>query len=116
MEYLGRVGANPNHPDSFPVHDVAQKLDRFRCGDDDIVLFERPRALGRDALEQDGVTDQAFDMAWEDYDDALKTAKESGRFHRSVERDSGKRTESRNISRQGAKAPRLEGREKHSHA
>ena len=28
-------------------------------------------------------------MAWEDYDDALKTAKELGRFHRSVERDSG---------------------------
>ena len=28
-------------------------------------------------------------MAWEDYDDAMKTAKELGRFHRSVERDSG---------------------------
>ena len=32
MEYLGRVGGNPNNPDSFPIHGVAQKLDRFRCG------------------------------------------------------------------------------------
>ena len=49
MEYLGRVGGNPNNPDSFPVHGVAQKLDRFRCGNDDVVLFERPRPIERDA-------------------------------------------------------------------
>ena len=30
MEYLGRVGGNPNNPDSFPVHGVAQKLDWFK--------------------------------------------------------------------------------------
>ena len=89
LEYLGRVGGNPNNPDSFPVHGVAQKLDRFRCGDDDIVLFERPRAIERDALDEDGITHQAFDMAWEDYDEALKTAKELGKYHRKVERDSG---------------------------
>ena len=89
MEYLGRVGGNPNNPDSFPVHGVAQKLDRFRCGNDDVVLFERPKPIQRDALDEDGIFHQAFDMAWEDYDDILKTAKELGRFHRSVERDSG---------------------------
>jgi catechol 2,3-dioxygenase-like lactoylglutathione lyase family enzyme len=89
MEYLGRVGGNPNNPDSFPIHGVAQKLDRFKCGNDDVVLFERPRPIERDALDEDGIFHQAFDMAWEDYDDALKTAKELGRFHRSVERDSG---------------------------
>jgi Lactoylglutathione lyase and related lyases len=76
-------------PDSFPIHGVAQKLDRFRCGNDDVVLFERPKPIERDALDEDGIFHQAFDMAWEDYDDALKTAKELGRFHRSVERDSG---------------------------
>jgi catechol 2,3-dioxygenase-like lactoylglutathione lyase family enzyme len=32
MEYLGRVGGNPNNPDALPVHGVVQKLDRFRCG------------------------------------------------------------------------------------
>ena len=89
MEYLGRVGGNPSNPDSFRIHGVAQKLDRFRCGNDDVVLFERPRTLGRDTLDEDGITHQAFDMAWEDYDDALKTAKELGKYHRSVERDSG---------------------------
>jgi catechol 2,3-dioxygenase-like lactoylglutathione lyase family enzyme len=75
MEYLGRVGGNPNNPDSFPIHGVAQKLDRFRCGSDDVVLFERPKPIQRDALDEDGIFHQAFDMAWEDYDDALKTAK-----------------------------------------
>ena len=89
MEYLGRAGGNPNNPDSFQVHGVAQKLDRFRCGDDDVVLFERPRLIHHDALDQNRITHQAFDMNWEDYDDALKTAKELGKYHRSVERDSG---------------------------
>ncbi|HYA27481.1 MAG TPA: VOC family protein, partial [Acidobacteriota bacterium] len=42
MEYLGRVGGNPSNPDSYPIRGVAQKLDRFRCGNDDVVLFERP--------------------------------------------------------------------------
>jgi len=83
------IRGNPNNPDSFPVHGVAQKLDRFRCGNDDVVLFERPKPIQRDALDEDGIFHQAFDMAWEDYDDALKTAKELGRFHRGVERDSG---------------------------
>jgi catechol 2,3-dioxygenase-like lactoylglutathione lyase family enzyme len=89
MEYLGRVGGNPNNPDSYPIHGVAQKLDRFRCGNDDVVLFERPKPIERDALDEDGIFHQAFDMAWEDYDDALKAAKNLGKFHRSVERDSG---------------------------
>ncbi len=72
MTYLGRVGGNPNNPDSFPVHGVAQKLDRLRCGDYDVVLFARPRPLKRDAVEQDGITHQAFSVKWEDYEDALK--------------------------------------------
>src|SRR5439155_669487 len=89
MKYLGRVGGNPNNPDALPIHGNVQRLDRLRCGDDDIVLFERPRPLNRDALDQDGIAHQAFDMNWEDYGDALKTVKELGKFHRSVERDSG---------------------------
>ena len=80
MEYLGRAAGNPKNPDSFPVHGVAQKLDRFKCGSDDVVVFERSRAIQRDALDQDGIAHQAFDMNWEDYDDALKTASELGNF------------------------------------
>ena len=89
MDYLGRVGGNPNNPDSFPVHGVAQKLDRYRCGNDDVVLFERPRAIDRDAIDQDGISHQAFSMNWDDYEVALKTAQDLGKFHRKVERDSG---------------------------
>ena len=90
MEYLGRVGGNPDNPDALPIRGVVQKLDRFRCGDDDVVLFERPRPLGRDALEEDGIAHQAFEMRWEDYQDALETVKQLDSYHRTVDRDSGK--------------------------
>jgi catechol 2,3-dioxygenase-like lactoylglutathione lyase family enzyme len=90
MEYLGRLGGNPDNPDALPIHGKIQRLDRFRCGNDGIVLFERPRPLHRDVLDQDGIAHQAFDMSWEQYDEALKTVKELGHFHRSVERSSGK--------------------------
>ncbi len=90
MQFLSRVGGNPNNPDALEVHGKIARLDRFKCGEDDIVLFERPRPLQRDAIDQDGIAHQAFDMNWEDYDDAMKTAKELGKFHRSVERSTGK--------------------------
>lgn len=32
---------------------------------------------------------QAYDLDWEDYENALKTVKESGTFHRTLERRSG---------------------------
>jgi catechol 2,3-dioxygenase-like lactoylglutathione lyase family enzyme len=53
MEYLGRVGGNPNNPDSFPVHGVAQKLDRLRCGDYDIVLC-RPSGSAQSRCRRPG--------------------------------------------------------------
>ncbi|HXG53347.1 MAG TPA: VOC family protein [candidate division Zixibacteria bacterium] len=90
MEYLGRVGGNPDNPDALPIHGRVQRLDRLRCGADTVVLFERPRPIGRDALDEDGIAHHAFDMPWEDYDEALRTAKELGRYHRSVDRASGK--------------------------
>src|SRR5947208_10241511 len=80
MEYLGRVGGNPNNPDALPIHGNVQRFARLRCGDDDIVLFERPRPLNRDALDQDGIAHQAFDMNWEDYGDALKTVRSLANF------------------------------------
>ncbi|HEX9442998.1 MAG TPA: VOC family protein [Candidatus Binatia bacterium] len=90
MEFMDRVGGNPNNPDALEIHGKVQRLDRLRCGADDVVLFERPRPLRRDALDQDGIAHQAFDMDWNEYDDALKKAKELGKFHRIVERSSGK--------------------------
>jgi len=90
MEFMGRVGGNPKNPDALEIHGKYQRLDRLRCGDDDVVLFERPKPIERDALDQDGIAHQAFDMNWDDYDDALKEIKQLGKFHRIVERSSGK--------------------------
>ena len=90
MQFIDRVGGNPDNPDSLEIHGKVARLDRFKCGNDDVVLFERPRAIRKDALDQDGIAHQAFDMDWDDFEDALKTAKELGKFHRSVERSSGK--------------------------
>ena len=90
MQFLDRVGGNPDSPDALEIHGKVQRLDRLRCGTDDVVLFERPRPVHRDALDQDGIAHQAFDMDWEDYGAALKKAKELGTFHRVVERKSGK--------------------------
>jgi catechol 2,3-dioxygenase-like lactoylglutathione lyase family enzyme len=90
MAYLGRVGGNPDNPDALPIHGKVQRLDRLRCGSDDVVLFERPRPLGRDALDQDGIAHHAFDLAPEEFEQALRTAQELGTYHRSVARSSGK--------------------------
>lgn len=90
MQFIDRVGGNPNNPDALEIHGKIPRLDRFKCGNDDVVLFERPRAIRKDALDQDGIAHQAFDMDWDDYESALKEAKGLGLFHRSVERISGK--------------------------
>ena len=79
MQFLARVGG-----------DRGPRLDRLRCGNNDVVLFERPKPIHKDALEQDGIAHQAFDMNWGDYDEALKEVKELGTFHRTVDRNSGK--------------------------
>ena len=46
---LGPGGCDPNNWDALPIHGVAQKLDRLRCGNDDIDLFERLRPIERDS-------------------------------------------------------------------
>ncbi len=88
MDYLGRVGGNPNNPDSFPVHGVAQKLDRFSCGDDDVVLFERPKPIERDALDKTALSIKL--SVWPGkIMTSVETSQRTRPFHRSVERDSG---------------------------
>lgn len=90
LEFVERVGGSLNSPDAVEIHGKVARLDRCRCGNDDIVLFERPLPLHKDALDQDGIAHQAFEVDWEQYEGALKTAKELGKFHRIVERRSGK--------------------------
>ena len=52
MQLMDRVGGNPNNPDALEIHGKVQRLDRLRCGNDDVVLFERPRPIRRDALDR----------------------------------------------------------------
>ncbi len=79
MRFLDRVGGGKG-----------PRLDRLRCGTSDVVLFERPKPIHKNALEQDGIAHQAFEMQWDDDDDALNEVKETGRFDRCVDRASGK--------------------------
>jgi catechol 2,3-dioxygenase-like lactoylglutathione lyase family enzyme len=90
MEFVERLGGNPDNPDALAIHGKVPRLDRLRCGPDEVVLFERPRPIAKDALDQDGIAHHAFDMDWAHYEEALSKVKEIGKFHRSVERRSGK--------------------------
>ena len=90
LQYLGRVGGDGRPRKSPEIHGRRARLDRFKCGDDEVVLFERPRPLDRDVISEDGIAHQAFEMKWEAYDEALKSVKQSGKYHRSVDRESGR--------------------------
>lgn len=50
----------------------------LRAGDDIVVLFERPRPAGKDAIETDGATHQAFEVDREDFELAAEKMKEWG--------------------------------------
>ena len=65
-------------------------LSRLKCGEDTLVLFKRPRPLGRDSHKEDGVYHQAFEMDVSGFDEAVANLKEAGVFHQIIERDSGR--------------------------
>jgi len=57
------------------------KLSRLKCGGADVVLFQRPRPLGRNTLKEDGITHQAFEVAPEIFDQAMEFLKKQGCYH-----------------------------------
>jgi catechol 2,3-dioxygenase-like lactoylglutathione lyase family enzyme len=67
------------------------RLDTFHCPNgDEIVLFERPHAQYAEERAGVGMLHQAFDINWEDFDEALTTAKALGTVDRVVERGESK--------------------------
>jgi catechol 2,3-dioxygenase-like lactoylglutathione lyase family enzyme len=60
--------------------DMGDKLNRadLRCGDDIVVLFQRPDAIEKNALKEEGATHQAFLVSGEDFDLAAKKMKDWG--------------------------------------
>ncbi|MGH7845383.1 MAG: VOC family protein [Candidatus Binatia bacterium] len=57
------------------------RLSRLKCGDADVVLFQRPRPLERNTLNEDGITHQAFEVAPETFDQAIELLKSQNLYH-----------------------------------
>ncbi len=57
------------------------RLSRLRCGDADVVLFQRPKPLGQNSLQEDGIAHQAFEVAPEAFDEAVAFLKSQGCYH-----------------------------------
>lgn len=67
------------------------RLVRLKCGDADVVLFQRPRPLKRNTLQEDGIAHQAFEVAPDAFDEALDFLKREGYYHEGpVVRQSGR--------------------------
>ncbi|MEK6602526.1 MAG: VOC family protein [Candidatus Binatota bacterium] len=73
------------------IREEGAKLSRLKCGDADVVLFQRPRPLSRNSLKEDGIAHQAFEVPPETFADALELLKREGYYHSGpVVRSSGR--------------------------
>ena len=57
------------------------RLSRLKCGDADVVLFQRPRPLSRNSLKEDGIAHQAFEVPPGTFDEAIQFLKREGCYH-----------------------------------
>lgn len=63
------------------IREEGARLSRLKCGDADVVLFQRPRPLSRNSLKEDGIAHQAFEVAPETFDKAVDFLKSQGLYH-----------------------------------
>ena len=56
-------------------------LSRLKCGGADVVLFQRPRPLKRNTLQEDGIAHQAFKVPPETFDQAIEFLKSQNLYH-----------------------------------
>ena len=63
------------------IRESGALLSRLKCGDADVVLFQRPRPLKRNTLQEDGIAHQAFEVAPEAFDQAMEFLKSQGYYH-----------------------------------
>lgn len=67
------------------------RLSRLKCGEADVVLFQRPRPLSRNSFKEDGIAHQAFEVPPEVFDGAMEFLKREGYYHSGpVVRSSGR--------------------------
>lgn len=73
------------------IGETGARLVRLKCGDASVVLFQRPRPLKRNSLQEDGISHQAFEVPPETFDEAVAFLKSQGYYHEGpVERPSGR--------------------------
>lgn len=88
-EILGMTIAKLNRDD---MGDHLNRAD-LRSGDSMVVLFQRPAAIEKDALKEDGATHQAFVVSNEDFELAVRKMADLGvKIHNvpTVDRPSGR--------------------------
>jgi catechol 2,3-dioxygenase-like lactoylglutathione lyase family enzyme len=69
MEPVARIG------------EQGARLSRLKCGETEVVLFQRPRPLQRNTLQEDGIAHQAFEVPPEAFDEAVELLKREGYYH-----------------------------------
>ena len=73
------------------IGEAGARLERLKCNDVDVVLFQRPRQLNRNTLKEDGISHRAFEVAPEAFDEAIEFLKKEGCYHEGpVVRPSGR--------------------------
>jgi glyoxylase I family protein len=88
-EILGMTVAKLNRDD---MGDHLNRAD-LRSGDSMVVLFQRPTAIEKDALKEDGATHHAFVVSTEDFEIAVRKMADMGvKIHTvpTVDRPSGR--------------------------
>jgi len=63
------------------IGEAGARLVRMKCGEADVVLFQRPRPLKRNTLQEDGIAHQAFEVRPETFDEAVAFLKSQGCYH-----------------------------------
>ncbi|MFQ5682772.1 MAG: VOC family protein [Candidatus Binatia bacterium] len=69
MKVVTRIGA------------AGEMLVRLKCGDSDVVLFQRPHPLKRNSLHEDGISHQAFEVSTDSFGPAVEILRRKGYLH-----------------------------------
>ena len=87
LTFTERLGGHAQEGSSDP----SPRLDVFHTPTgDEVVLFERPQPRFEEPRAGVGRLHQAFDLSWDDFEEALTTAKELGTIDRVMERSGDK--------------------------
>lgn len=88
--YTGVLGMKVSKTGNDDMGKILARTE-LRSGPDIVVLFQRPRPAGRNAIDEDGATHQAFEVDREDFEVAARKMKEWGvKLHATERVDRGR--------------------------